>query len=266
MTHPLPEFDKPPVIETVIGAQFEPIALTNALAGWYWKSVLESEWNSANQVPSINDVFEKFGAEREYRSTHQLRVSSHPTHDRLQISRNDNERLIQVQPSRFVYNWKKAADSLYPTYKILLPEFEQRFSEFVEFVVMNGLGDIKLNQWEITYVNHIRKGTLWQSVSDWTKLIPALEQLLSSPRADGFASLLQEEIGQQNGRLHTEIKLGKSKTSEDELLLLQFTARGPITDNVDLRVGCDLGHSEIVKAFDRMTSEYAHKHWKKRND
>ena len=38
---PLPKFDSPPVIETVLGVQFTPLAnFTGALAGSFWKSRL----------------------------------------------------------------------------------------------------------------------------------------------------------------------------------------------------------------------------------
>lgn len=264
MTNQLPEFDKPPVIETVLGVQFERIPLTNALAGWYWKSQLGDQWSTVNEVQRIEDVFERFGKDREWQ-TPQLRLSQQPMPARLQMVREDNERMIQVQDSRFIYNWRKSEGSAYPTYKTLLPEFREYLDQFCKFVSEQKLGDIAFNQWEVIYVNHIPKDELWGTVSDWPKVFPSLGSIIHNQKVDGFAAVLQEEIGNQQGRLHTDIKYGKIKSEgHDEVISLQFTARGPINEKFDLFDGCDLAHSSIVNAFANITSEAAHKHWKRK--
>lgn len=263
MTQQPVKFEKPPVIETVLGVQFDPIPMTNAIAGWYWKSALGQEWANANQVQRIEDVFEKFGSEREWRIPNQIRLFQKPTQDRLQISRKDNERMIQVQDTRFIYNWRKIEGSRYPSYDAIIPEFEQQFEGFRDFVTANNLGEIKLNQWEVTYVNHIPKVGLWEGLNDWPNIIPYLRDMFDARAVDAFSSSCQQEIGRQQGRLHTDIKFAKAKSeSNEELLLIQLTARGPIDENQDFRRGCDFGHSEIVSAFISLTSDSAHKFWK----
>jgi uncharacterized protein (TIGR04255 family) len=263
MTEQLPEFDKPPVIETVLGVQFEPIPLTNALAGWYWKSRLEREWGTANETQRVEDVFERFGRERQWR-TPQIKLMQQPIPGRLQIVRDDNERMVQVQDTRFVYNWRKSKESTYPTYKTLLPEFNEQFARFSSFVDDESLGNLSINQWEVIYVNHIPKGELWETIGDWPKIFPSVEATVAGRRMDGFTAHFQEELGDQQGRLHTELKFGKKKGADEELIVLQFTARGPVDEKIDVLTGFDLGHSTIVKAFASATSDLAHKHWKRK--
>ena len=46
-------------------------------------------------------------------------------------------------------------------------KFDALFEKFRTFVREMRLGDLRLNQWEVTYVNHLPKGTVWNSPADW---------------------------------------------------------------------------------------------------
>ena len=74
--------------------------------------------------------------------------------------------MIQIQNSRFAYNWKHhpGSEKAYPGYEVLLPEFEDGLNKFTAFAAEADLGRLDLNQWEVIYVNHIPKGDLWQTV------------------------------------------------------------------------------------------------------
>src|SRR4051812_48821624 len=117
MHEPLPKFDKPPVAETVIGVQFERLAkFRTAHAGCFWKDHLGDEWPTIEETVRIDDQFERFGDERKWGSLLGFRVMPVET-QRTQISRADNARMIQIQDSRFVYNWKKTEGPGYPTFE-----------------------------------------------------------------------------------------------------------------------------------------------------
>lgn len=259
----MPEFDAPPVVETVISVQFDRLQLTNALAGWYWKSRLGDDWPNSLEAQHINDVFERFGAERTWVAPG-VKILDKPPSTRLQLIRHDEERMVQVQDSRFIYNWKKKEGSAYPTFKILQPEFKEKFEQFVGFVADAGLGDISINQWEVVYVNRIPKGGLWESLQDWPKLIPGFGVFGAESKLDTFAGSWQVVIGENLGRIHIELKHAKTDEKK-EIIHLQFTARGPVSDTMDLYKGCELGHETIVNEFANMTSELSHKHWKRRS-
>jgi hypothetical protein len=67
MAGSLPKYSKPPVIETVLGVQFEPLAkFRTAHAGCFWKSYLDNDWTKIEQVPRLDDHFERFGDERKW--------------------------------------------------------------------------------------------------------------------------------------------------------------------------------------------------------
>ena len=264
----LPKYKYPPVIETVLGAQFSPLPkFTTAHAGWFWKKYLDESWVTVQEAPPIQDVFERFGEEKLWGPESALRVFTEAESNRAQIIRGDNERMIQVQPSRFVYNWKKSGGVDYPSYEKLLPEFETHLGQFYSFVREAGYPEIEVTQWEVTYVNHIPKGELWNDVGDWLNVIPRLavfSHTLEGQELDGFAGNWSLTLGGNKGRLHITLKhvrVGSSKGPE--VLALQLTARGPVDSKrgLSLKDGFDLGHEAIVLSFTEMTSKNAQEHW-----
>lgn len=266
----LPKYDSPPVIETVLSAQFSPLSgFTTAHAGWFWKNYLSDLWTTVREAPVIQDAFERFEEEKQWGPESTLRLYTEPESNRLQIIRNDNERMIQVQPSRFVYNWKKSGEGEYPSYEKLLPEFQEQFGRFNEFARAADLSNIELNQWEVTYVNHIVKGQLWNDISDWSSVIPRLSVFnaaVEGQRFDAFNSTWSLVLGENKGRLHIAVKhvrVGSAKGPE--ALSIQLIARGPVDEKrgMPLQAGFDLGHAAIVESFTEMTSADAHKYWRR---
>ena len=65
------------------------------------------------------------------------------------------------------------------------------------------------------------------------------------------------------GRLHVVVRQAHSTETNQTVLLLQMTARGPIgkDDSQDLKSGLDLGHQAAVSAFFALTSQPAKEHW-----
>lgn len=267
----LPKYDAPPVVETVLSVQFEKIpGFTNAHVGWYWKEFLSQEWASIREVPRLNEQFERFDEELKWLpSGGRLSIKAHPESERNQLVRDDNERMLQIQDSRLVYNWRKNSDS-YPSYKKVLAEFQAEFTSFKKFCKKAGFGDLVLNQWEITYVNHIPKGELWDTPKNWKNVIPKLtipSSDVPGQEFDSFNGEWHHVLGENKGRVH--ISLNHARTSDEmnsEVLLVQLTARGPVetVEEKELISGFDLGHESIVLSFTSMTSEVAHKVWQRR--
>lgn len=108
MSNGLPQYDAPPVIETVLSTQFGRLpSFTLAHAGWFWKNYLDESWVSAAEAARLGDVFERFGDERVW-TQHAIQFVPMGTEShRLQILRDDQERMIQVQNTRFIQNWRK---------------------------------------------------------------------------------------------------------------------------------------------------------------
>lgn len=272
MTKALPKYESPPVVETVLSVQFDPLKqYTSAHSGWFWKNYLDETWITSQDAPRLQDQFERFGDERIWTprgARFSLRPGVEP--ERIQFIHKNDERMIQIQGSKFIYNWRKRK-SHYPSYDKLLPEFNIQFEKFKQFAEDSGNEKLQLNQWEVTYVNHFFKGELWETSSDLSSILPSLSIPPAMPdkqQLDRFNGEWHFIIGENLGRLYItidQVRVLEEEEEEKDALLLQFTARGPITaENVDNLKSCfDIGHESIVQSFTDITSKSAHKFWKR---
>ena len=257
-----PKFERPPVVETVVGAQFARLpAFTAAHAGWFWKTRLPENWGTVEEAPRLDDQFERFG-EGEGWVMPALKLSPLEV-ARTQIVRDDDERMIQIQDSRLILNWRKRSGG-YPTYEVLIEEFKKLLGDFERFAMDAGVGKIEYNQWEVTYINHVPRGEFWQSPADWVNLLPQIQipAMADEVRGETISASWRCLIGDQQGRLYTTVRHGKVETGE--VLSIDLTARGPADNRDGLLRGLDIGHDAIVWSFVAFTDEDAQrKFWKR---
>lgn len=266
----LPYFENPPVVESVLGFQFDPLpGLNNAHLAMFWQTLGEDAWPQINDTQLIQTVFERFGEEHKWVDrVRKLKLSSE-TSARLQMMNASSDRMVQLQNGRLHYNWRKQGPfDPYPRYAAVRSEFDAVHRAFEEFVRQRDLGALRMNQWEVTYVNHIDQGELWQSPSDWHRVLPSL--LGSGPKGlkfEGLGGSWHFELEPRLGRLHISLQLGKrTEEPEGEVIRLDLTARGPMEEEegLDLDRGLNLGHEMIVETFVAITSEEAHRHWSRK--
>ncbi|HZL37369.1 MAG TPA: TIGR04255 family protein [Tepidisphaeraceae bacterium] len=267
-----PAFGRPPVIETVMGVQFEPIAgFANAHLGLFWARLGgRASWPFAADQPPLDQDFERFGDALEWMPMNSLRfgVSQTPI-SRMQLSNAAKDRMVQLQNGRLIYNWLGADGRDYVRYEKIRPDFDSLQREFQEFLADQQLPALIPNQWEITYLNHLPKGTVWHDPADWRHVfsfhaVPQPE--VNQSRLESFNGSWAYEIEPHRGRLRMQIQHGRSDKGT-ELLVFKLTARGPIREGdgaVDtLGDGISLGHDIIVKAFGELTSSGSQAYWEK---
>jgi hypothetical protein len=265
-----PHFENPPVVERVIGLQFNELPFyTNAHAGWFWKTYLDSEWSVISEAPSIQNQIERFGDKKIGVSKSQLQIATNPRPERHRIVRESDDRMIQIQNSRFHLNWKRKDGQDYPDFEALYDEFMGYFKVFSEFV-KSADKDVELipNQWEITYINHIPKGDLWESISDWFNVFPGLSIPILKSHQKNLDTLNTQwsiTLNDNIGRLHVKLNhaIAPKRDNNEEIILLDLTARGPISKEADFDKIYQLGHDAIVTTFTEITSDYAHKTWRR---
>jgi uncharacterized protein (TIGR04255 family) len=263
MPDTLPKFDRPPVVETVLSAQFARLPkFRTAHAGVFRESYLGKEWSTLEEQPRIDDHFERFGDERKWGMAGGIRFSAIES-QRTQIIGVDVTRMIQVQDSRFIYNWRKGESVAYPSYDTTRREFDKLYARFRDFTGLQNLGEIEENQWEVSYVNHLLKGDLWDSPSDWAQIFPWLRRPQEALGPDGVQVGWDLVLPNERGRLHIHLYHGRISMDGPEALILDLTARGPASKLPDFSVvdGFQIGHSAIGRSFAAMTSEKAHAHW-----
>jgi uncharacterized protein (TIGR04255 family) len=270
VSNDLPTYDNPPVVETVIGVQFDPVPkLTAAHMGWFWRESLGDEWPNVIETSRIDDAFERFGAEMQWGQLKKVVLSEEHPSQRLQFVSQDDERMIQLQNTRFHCNWRKRGGH-YPSYAASIEVFDKAWSSFASFCEKIDVGAIIPNQWEVTYVNHIPQGDAWHTVADLNRVFPGLifpgvtlDNLTSEDIDASWRLVLAENLGRLHIKLR-HVRLGRP--DGPEAIALSLTARGPIRPDgrSTLREGLDVGHAAIVRTFTEMTSNHAHKAWQRR--
>lgn len=254
----LPSFERPPLIETATSVQFGQLSrLSNAQVALFWDHKLRREYPDHTYTGPISAQSEQFSElPRKRPQFPMLKVGSFPP-ARLQMMSEDNYRMVQMQNDRLVFNWRRLDKGVYP-----------RWKETREFLKEENIGELKPNQWEVTYVNHFLAGEDWKSSDDWVGLVPGLIGAgLKMPQLEqeSLSVGIHLEIKPRKGRLHVELNHGFRSTEDEEteILTLQLVARGPVEseDESELMNGLDLGRSVIVRAFAELTGDEAHKRW-----
>ncbi len=267
ITADLPEFDKPPVDEVILGTQFERLSgLQAPHLGLVWGRFREMFPRVAQKEP-ISRATEQFGPPVNGQIT--VELSQDYATPRCWFIAADDSQLIQVQQDRFLHNWRKREDD-YPRYSHLRERFMEELGQLSDFVREEGIGPLHHDQCEVTYSNVIvlEEGDGFAGVA---KVSP----LLSGAPSEGFLPV-QETIRHKVtypitvegdptplGRLHVDFIPGHRKADLRPIVALRLTARGaPIGDEIEgVMEFLDLGHEWIVRGFTSVTSEAMHTLW-----
>ncbi len=271
----VPYFERAPVVERVLGVQFQPIpGFHTGLLGAFWKS-LGDQWPSVSDAHVIESQYVGFDVDRFWgMPSVSLRLVETPP-CRLQMLNRQGDRMIQLQNGRFHLNWKGASGVGYPRYPQIRLEFDQHFDLLLKFLRSELNVSPTIELWEVTYLNHLPRSTVWDDPSDWQSLFPPLAQpsaAVMESASNGEAGLSLEtfggtwqyEISPKKGRLHIELRHGRHERADaDELLVLALTARGMLQGSTtdEIHQGLDLGRFVIAHAFKSITSEKAHAYW-----
>lgn len=266
----LPDYSKPPVNEVVLGVQFDALENFGAVhPGLFWQKIRES-YPIFSVQPPIASTTETFGEQGQPEAKVQALLSRVPPVPRCWFLDTPENRLVQLQPDRFLYNWKKVTGiEDYPHYDVIFPEFKKQWQSFLSFAEEETLGAAKLNHWEVTYVNHIYQGEGWNDLGDLHKLFPILSNNVLADHLktpENINLTLAYSYPDEFTRLH--IVLTTAYRRKDNALLLQFkfTARGKLDsdDNEPLYRCLDFGHKIIVSNFTDLTSPEAHTLWERK--
>lgn len=269
----LPDFENPPVIETVLGVQFAPLEKLQAThLGQIWE-LFKSEFPFSVDQPPLEPAFETFGGVRGSKRM-RLELVGAPLLPRVWFvnsnKENEGNKLIQFQQDRFVHNWRKVPDrGDYPRYEPIKEKFIGDLHKLEEFIRVKGIGLIEVNQWEVSYINHIIPSEededllsdLGSVFSFWMEEEP-VTGLGKYDTARFSMRFLIRSGDEPIGRLHITAEPGQLHDGR-EIVVLTMMARGqphtPVID--DIEKFFDLGRREIVKGFADITTQKMHDRW-----
>jgi len=267
--HDLPDFENPPVVETVLAVQFRPLRRMRAAHfGLFWNEI-RGLFPVTEERPPLDPVLERFPGPVNRPLPLRPPPGGPPPLPRVwYIHRNQNE-LLQLQADRLIRNWRKIGDEdAYPRYEIVRQRFDEDFKLFQRFAAREDLGPIEVNQCEITYVNHIVAGDGWTAHEEIGEVLTVWKHP-GGPfpgKAEDVAFHARFVIpgpnGHPAGRLHVDVQPAFRKRDNKPIFVLNLTARGMAGDATGF---FDLGREWIVRSFAEMTTPQMHGVWRRRH-
>lgn len=256
----LPDFENPPAVETVMGVHFAPITgLQSPYFGLYWARI-RGDYPRFEIQPPLMPAAGPDHLISQLRSPVDFPLRSW-------FFNQDETRLIQVQNNAFLHNWRKTADgNRYLHYDDLRPHFERGWQEFRRFLEDEGLGLPTVSICEVTYVNHIDRGSGWETFADLSRVFPNWSAETSGgvlPSPELVALNTSYPISGTNGHLQIVAQPVVRQHDTKETIQLTVTARCKPSSSLDkdICVCLDEARSWVVKGFTDFTSQEMHKMW-----
>jgi uncharacterized protein (TIGR04255 family) len=273
-------YETPPLVEVAMAVQFEPPkGLGQAHLGAFWAS-RKQEFPHVRAVQPISTANESFGGERQWLPPSlQLALTNEPD-SRLQMTSADDQWMLQVQRNRLVINWRKRSNE-YPRFETAWDSFKNSWKDWVTFISDLNLTPLIPQLWELTYVNRVPRGPLWNEPADWPNVFPGLwgEKLavVDDAQLCGFHGQWVWEHSSLPARLYVEPRpVRLPGPPSQEVLSLSFTARGIVSPEAKddavgtncseierIEAGIRCGHNFIVSTFDKIASAAAKNAWKR---
>jgi len=254
----LPKYKNPPVIEVVIGVTFAPLEkLSSVHYGSFWESIKDEYPDSEDNPPLIDETA----------MAQIVQVLPAPPLRRVFLIHTDGTYLMQLQPDRFIHNWRKKKDSdQYPNFEAAKDKFDRGWNLFCGFLNSRELGAPLLKRYEVTYINHIvgKSGSFPVEAEHYLPVFcwqdARLEKFLPDPQVLGLD--LRFAMPLDKGTLRVSVKHGKRKTDDADVVVMELTAQGVAKqDGSDMESWLELAHEWIVRGFTDLTSKWAHEGW-----
>jgi uncharacterized protein (TIGR04255 family) len=266
----LPDYDNPPVAETFFSVAFSDLEKWSIPHfGLYW-SFIRAEYPRFEVRPPLANQMETFG-ESMQPSADMLQLLTQPPVRCWYVHQMEN-RLIQVQNDRFIFNWRKMDPAeAYPRYeKALRGAFEGEWERFKNFLQSESIRMPEVEQCEISYINHIPNSGDWsayeslvKALSVWPGSDPESEFL---PTPEDVTFNARYRLPGSQSRLHVQLQPAVRNIDGKKLLQLTLTVRGrpSSSETSEMLSWFDLGREWIVRGFTDFTSEEMHNVWKRR--
>ena len=267
----LPHYLKPPLIEVAMSVQFDELPGFQPIHfGLLWER-WRARYPRYEHKPPLGSTIELFGVRGAQIAKVTVADAEFPVGRYWYLS-EDGHRLIQVQPDKFVLNWRKLDEHTeYPRYESLKTDFIEELQTFLAFVAESELGEFEPTQAELTYVNHLGIDDEQELGGHVSRFIAAWSMQTSDdylPDVEDLKLAWQykfEEAQKPIGRLHVKVQTARRATDQRRLLTLQLTGRGsPLGPGVDgVLALTDKAHEWIVRGFTSLTTAQMHALWER---
>jgi uncharacterized protein (TIGR04255 family) len=262
-----PTFSSPPVMETRIGVQFAPlVGFRSGHFGLFWQECLGTEeWRILEDQPPLPKETEQFGNKR-LRPVSEKQEEDDFPQVRMRLANKTAPEMVQFQANKLVYGWTRDK-SPRPSYSGVKVKCERLFERLAAFAEKWNLSKPEPDLWELTYVNKILPGKLWQTPGEWHKVLPGIfppnGPQVTEHEWSTFSGTWYFVIPPQMGRVTVRVQKVVELKTDAIALLVVITSRGAIGSQgvPDWLTGVELGHHSAVRLFFDLASPEAREEW-----
>jgi uncharacterized protein (TIGR04255 family) len=259
-------FKRPPIAEVALAVQFaESVTDDTTTLSKFWPTVL-ADFPDVEPQPPLPPLAETFEVPAPPNIS--FKVLGGPQASRYWFLGAEGNQLIQVQPDRFGYNWRKGPTdtAAYPRYPYVRGRFQTIFSTFVD--TLHRLDKQVRPIWcEVTYINPVAFGKPGGPRPDLSivlrRLVPHQSQLLPQPDNTTLADrFLLTRDGAPFGRFY--LTADAAYTDDRSLgynLTLRMIGQPRSPDMAGVLDVFDEGHRLIVNTFRDITTPQMHEEW-----
>jgi uncharacterized protein (TIGR04255 family) len=258
VSEPLPEFEAPPLVEVVLGIQFNPVPAIRPIE----LSSLREKWRSTyplvQEQPPLPAQVE---AMQPGMPTFQVTLGG--PQPRLWFMTGDETELVQIQNDRLIVNWRETPDRrVYPRFPRVRERLEQRAHDVQDFVG----APLGITQVEVTYINAIEPGDDLGSVEHVLQNWQPLEDHHLGRPAQARVALVFDvpDIGRPPVRMYVACDPGQ-RPDGAHAFFLTLTIRGaPAEESLEGAMRfMDEAHEHAVLSFTELTPTAMHDVWRR---
>lgn len=242
------KFNKPPLIEAIIGVQLSEPLIDSGVVFKLGNEFIVDFPNIEERpaILSVNEDLEKAAV-----------IGAFPSKSSRKLFKSiDDQKLIQLQDNKFLFNIRMLKpEHKYPGFEILFENFSSLYKTIEKNIsIIN-----KVNQYEITYINHIFPKDYELTSNDISEIIN-FYNLPHNFKLKSFDSQLSFAISEINSVL--SIKMQNAKMIEDNrlVIVIELTCRG-YSNEMDWRSWAIKAHDVIRTYFEYLFTPKARKIW-----
>lgn len=241
------KFKNAPINELVFGVHFDELDVDDNYKFLFYESI-KDEYPSVTENPPLNSIIEK-----KDKLNYNIPLKGFNT--RHFFINKDNDKLIQLQKNRFLFNWRKTENmDNYPHFNNVYKDFDILFGMLEN--KLNKALDIK--QLEVTYYDHIYLESFELKNYDLSKIFSFWNSSEQFNQINLSYSIFKEEI---NGNLNIDIKSANRKDDNKKLIVLNSTCRGMFLNNQSFKEWFDVSHNILLEYFFTNITEKAKTIW-----
>jgi uncharacterized protein (TIGR04255 family) len=261
-------FDSPPLSEVGLSLQFaKPDLVDLDVLAAFTAATREALPRRQHQpaIPAMIETFDDVPRQMQF----SIQIQGQLTLPRAWFLSEDEITLVQLQPDRLSFNWRRLGGVEYPRYPEIHDGLMQYFTILKQCVEAMGGDAPVVNLCEVVYINPIR---LPDSPAN---AHPDLSRILRRVRSEASDFLPAPEDGQLQERFRIEGETGPigrlyltatpSVAGEppQPVYMLNLSARVLPSDSGPEAVSraLNVGHAWVVKGFKDATTDEAHKLW-----